>query len=90
MQSIRQLAGVLAVLAATAVAAAEPAARWDPVPLGSVRWRGHLGERLDLISRARITSPVAWERLYPETEDAFRLREDDRDHPRAGQWRGEF
>ncbi len=90
MQSIRQLAGLVALLAATAVAAAEPAARWDPVPLGSVRWRGHLGERLDLISRARITSPVAWERIYPETEDAFRQREDDRDHPRAGHWRGEF
>ncbi|MCX7817927.1 MAG: glycoside hydrolase family 127 protein [Kiritimatiellae bacterium] len=62
----------------------------EPAPLGSVRWRGHLGRRLDGVATARITDPAAWARIYPETEEAFRRREDDLTYPKAGQWRGEF
>ncbi len=90
MQMIRWSAGAAGALAVAIAVAAEPPGRSEPLPLGTVRWRGHLGERLDSVARARITSAEAWARIYPETEEAFRQRVDDRDYPKAGQWRGEF
>lgn len=60
-----------------------------PAPLGDWRWEGHLGAYVDTIARARILGD-AWTRFYPETEEAFRLREDDKDYPKRGVWRGEF
>jgi DUF1680 family protein len=61
-----------------------------PLPLGNWRFRGFLGERMDCLAEARLISDDAWARIYPETEDAFRQREDDRSHPGRGVWRGEF
>jgi DUF1680 family protein len=46
--------------------------------------------RLDNLVQARFSPGDAWQKLYPETEEAFRLREDDRSHPGRGVWRGEF
>ena len=62
----------------------------SPVPLGALRWKGPLGERLDALAHARILDAVAWDKFYPETEDAFRRREDDEKFPKQGVWRGEF
>lgn len=62
----------------------------SPVPLGALRWEGHLGERLDILAKARILDAAAWQQFYPETEDAFRLRQDDEKFPKQGVWRGEF
>ncbi|MFS0725401.1 beta-L-arabinofuranosidase domain-containing protein [Paenibacillus sp. 1P07SE] len=62
----------------------------EPVPLGAWSFGGFLGERIDSMSEARLRSERAWQEIYPETEEAFRLREDDRSHPGRGVWRGEF
>lgn len=62
----------------------------SPVPLGALRWDGHLGERLDTLAKARILDAEAWRTFYPEIEDAFRLRQDDEKFPKQGVWRGEF
>ncbi len=62
----------------------------SPVPLGALRWEGHLGARLDTMAKARILDAEAWQKFYPETEDAFRLRQDDEKFPKQGVWRGEF
>jgi len=62
----------------------------SPVPLGALRWEGHLGERLDTLAHARLLDAAAWQQFYPETEDAFRLRQDDEKFPKQGVWRGEF
>lgn len=43
---------------------------------------------MDAVAGARLTSDAAWETIYPETEEAFRLREDDRSS--FWGWRGEF
>lgn len=61
-----------------------------PLPLGDWRFQGFLGERMECLAKARLTSDQAWAKIYPETEDAFRLREDDQSHPGRGVWRGEF
>lgn len=82
--------GVVSAVAVSVGSAANVPPRVEPLPLGAVRWRGHLGERLDVIARARLTTPEAWARIYPETEEAFRRRQDDQNYPNAGQWRGEF
>jgi uncharacterized protein len=60
-------------------------------PVGAWRFGGLLGRYLDRVAAARLTTPEAWNALYPQTEEAFRLRVDDRSHiHRGGVWRGEF
>lgn len=58
----------------------------------SCEWRfsGHIGQYIDKISEQRILNHDSWNKIYPETEEAFRLREDDQNYPQRGQWRGEF
>ncbi len=51
---------------------------------------GHVGQKIDKISEERIIKQENWTIIYPETEEAFRLREDDKNYPQRGQWRGEF
>lgn len=51
---------------------------------------GHLGQYLDKIAEERILKQTNWDMIYPETEEAFRLREDDKFYPKSGEWRGEF
>lgn len=51
---------------------------------------GHLGQYIDKIAKQRITEEHNWNLIYPEAEEAFRLRQDDRDFPKKGDWRGEF
>jgi DUF1680 family protein len=51
---------------------------------------GHLGQYIDRIAHARIMDVKNWNRIYPETEAAFRLQQDDRDVAGKGLWRGEF
>jgi Uncharacterized protein conserved in bacteria len=62
----------------------------EPVCLGNWRFHGYIGDRIDTMTKARFTSKQAWDTIYPETEEAFRLREDDTSHPGRGVWRGEF
>jgi uncharacterized protein len=58
----------------------------------SCQWHfsGHVGNYIDKISEQRILNEDNWNIIYPETEEAFRLREDDKNYPQNGQWRGEF
>ncbi|MDD2797143.1 MAG: glycoside hydrolase family 127 protein [Bacteroidales bacterium] len=60
--------------------------------LTSCEWRfsGHIGDYVDRIANQRILNLENWNTIYPETEDAFRLREDDHNYPKNGEWRGEF
>lgn len=60
--------------------------------LSSGQWQfsGHIGNYIDRISEKRILNEDNWNIIYPETEEAFRLREDDKNYPQNGQWRGEF
>ncbi|MFC1452248.1 beta-L-arabinofuranosidase domain-containing protein [Verrucomicrobiota bacterium] len=62
----------------------------DILPVGAWRFEGHIGERLDTVAKARLTTESAWNALYPQTENAFRERSDDRSHAPNGVWRGEF
>jgi DUF1680 family protein len=57
---------------------------------GTWRFYGHLGEYIDTIATHRILNKADWDIIYPETEDAFGLKEDDKNYPESGQWRGEF
>jgi len=58
--------------------------------LGHWQFNGHLGEYIDKISEQRILDKENWDKIYPETEEAFLLREDDKKYPTRGEWRGEF
>jgi len=51
---------------------------------------GHLGKYTDRIAENRILNETCWRTIYPETEEAFRLRKDDLNYPKKGDWRGEF
>ena len=64
----------------------------DNLELISGHWQfdGHLGEYIDKISDQRILDKKNWDVIYPETEEAFLLREDDKNYPTRGEWRGEF
>ncbi|QGY47731.1 hypothetical protein GM418_29925 [Maribellus comscasis] len=57
---------------------------------GEWHFSGHLGNYIDNISEQRILGQEKWDMIYPETEEAFRLREDDKNYPEYGRWRGEF
>ena len=53
-------------------------------------FKGQIGEYLDKIAEQRLLDEASWQAIYPETEEAFRLRMDDERYPDWGQWRGEF
>ena len=53
-------------------------------------FHGPIGQYLDKVAGQRILDENNWQVIYPETEEAFRLREDDEDYPDWGRWRGEF
>lgn len=57
---------------------------------GKWRFHSHIGSYIDKISEQRIMDAENWEIIYPETEKAFELREDDKNYPKVGRWRGEF
>ena len=57
---------------------------------GEWHFKGHLGDYIDTIAKHRILDKKSWEAIYPETEEAFVLKVDDRNYPESGQWRGEF
>lgn len=54
------------------------------------QFKGHLGETIDKIAQNRILDKAQWDIIYPETEEAFKLKEDDNTYPKFGAWRGEF
>jgi uncharacterized protein len=58
----------------------------------SCQWRfnGHIGNYVNKISDERILKQDNWNIIYPETEEPFRLRNDDNNYPQIGRWRGEF
>lgn len=62
----------------------------ETLPPGCWRFSGFIGERLDRTAAARFTAEGAWDQYYPQTEEAFRRREDDVSHAPRGVWRGEF
>ncbi|MEX0321750.1 MAG: beta-L-arabinofuranosidase domain-containing protein [Puniceicoccaceae bacterium] len=66
------------------------AAKDDSIVSGDWRFKGHIGSRIDRIAQNRILSEEAWASIYPETEEAFRVRQDDGAYPKFGAWRGEF
>lgn len=54
------------------------------------KFTGHIGQYIDKITEVRILDPDNRERIYTEAEEAFRLRDSDRNYPRGGNWSGEF
>jgi len=54
------------------------------------RFKGHLGQTIDKIAHNRILDEEKWKMIYPEIEEAYRLRQDDGAYPKFGAWRGEF
>ncbi len=62
----------------------------DVIQPGQWKFDGHLGKYIDKIAHARILDKANWDVIYPETEEAFALKEDDKNYPESGQWRGEF
>jgi DUF1680 family protein len=64
----------------------------SPPELVRSNWhfKGQIGAYLDHIAEQRILDERNWLTIYPETENAFRLREDDEAYPEWGKWRGEF
>ncbi len=57
---------------------------------GQFLFSGHLGATIDRIAEKRILDQYSWDSIYPETELAFKLKEDDKGYPKFGAWRGEF
>lgn len=60
------------------------------IPVNQWQFTGHLGKCINRIADKRILSQWAQSHVYPETEEAFHQRIDDRSHPGRGVWRGEF
>ena len=60
----------------------------QPLPMENVRFGGHIGAQASVFFCERIRSEYAQKVVYQETEDQFRLRNDD-ENP-VGFWRGEF
>ncbi len=54
------------------------------------KFNGLIGQYLDNVAGKRLLDAQRWQTIYPETENAFKLREDDDLYPERGQWRGEF
>ena len=57
---------------------------------GEWYFKGHLGDYIDTIAVHRILDKKSWKTIYPETEEAFAIKTDDKHYPVAGKWRGEF
>lgn len=64
--------------------------QFSPLPAGSVKLTGHVGQQLDTLISARYTSDFARQEIYPETAAALRQRIDDKIIPGRGFWQGEF
>jgi len=62
----------------------------SPLPAGSAKITGHIGQQLDSLITARYTSDFARQEIYPETEAALQRRVDDKLGNRSGYWQGEF
>ena len=54
------------------------------------QFRGHIGQTIDKIAHNRIIDEEKWSIIYPEIEEAYKLRNDDDSYPEFGAWRGEF
>jgi len=61
-----------------------------PPPLEDVALTGPVGEEIDRVIAARMSSRTAREEIVPEAVAAFRNRVDDRLEPGRGLWQGEF
>jgi len=59
-----------------------------PLPLSDIRFGGAVSKQADIFFEERVKSDFAKNEIYKETEEQFRLRNDD-DKP-VGTWRGEF
>ncbi len=60
----------------------------NPLPLEAIHFGGVVEEQAAAFFRARVKSDYAHDVIYKETEDQFRIRDDD-EKP-VGMWRGEF
>lgn len=61
---------------------------WNPLPLEAIHFQGSVAQQADTFFEARVKSDFAHDVIYQETEEQFRLRNDD-EKP-VGMWRGEF
>ena len=61
---------------------------FSQLPLGVTKLSGSVGKQMDTFLRERVLSDFALHTIYPETEEPFRLRQDD--ETAIGRWRGEF
>jgi hypothetical protein len=52
---------------------------------GIWKFQGHLGNYIDTIAPKRILNTSNWNTIYPETENAFGTKEDDKNYPKSGQ-----
>lgn len=62
--------------------------KMNPLPLETIHFQGHIEKQLSAFYQARIQSDYAHDVIYRETEEQFRLRNDDQKP--VGMWRGEF
>lgn len=62
----------------------------SPLDLGELQLKGRVGEALNSVVNARITSELAEKEICPEAVEAFRNRVDDRLETDRGLWQGEF
>lgn len=60
----------------------------NPPALSDIELRGPIARQMEAFLQERIFSDFAKEEIYAETEEKFRLREDD--ESLVGMWRGEF
>jgi len=60
----------------------------NPPSLSNLSLMGPIGKQMDIFLYERVLSDFAKQEIYGETEEKFRLREDDK-HA-VGMWRGEF
>ena len=60
----------------------------ERAPLEGQRIGGYYGDLMDTFFYERITSPFAFEKIYKETEDAFKYQRDD--EKGVGIWQGEY
>ena len=61
---------------------------FSQLPLGVTHLSGSVGAQMDIFLNERVLSDHALNTIYPETEEPFRLRQDD--ETPIGRWRGEF
>ena len=91
MNNLKAFIGIFLLLSFTSCAVQETSTdQSSGLMPGKWKFHGHMGDYIDRISEQRILNEKNWDTIYPEIEKAFELREDDKNYPELGRWRGEF